>query len=139
MLIEELLFEMPQSIDPFNFKLDKEKFNKKMAIELLHSKNRELVKSFSEHVNLYEIGRQFALIDEEERHIIYYMKWTEIFHKFVNHAAASQIAVWRDENKPHERLAETIFFDHLLPKYGGDHHRHDADPRWEKVLGATDR
>ena len=118
MLVEELLFEMPKSIAPLELKLDFEKSNKRFAIALLQNKNRELVKSLSEDVNLYEIKNQFVVIDEEERHVVYYMRWTEIFHKFVNHKAASQVLVWRDKDKPgYENTAKDIFFEHLLPKY----------------------
>lgn len=116
-LVKELLFEMPKSIVPVELDLDFEKSNKKLAVELLQDKSRELVKNFSEDVNLYEIRNQFVLIDEKERSIIYYMKWKEIFHKFINHQAASQVLVWRDKNKPYENIAKDIFFEYLLPKY----------------------
>lgn len=117
--LKELLFEMPQSIAPTNFNLDLPAVNRRKANELLKSSEKDLVKSFSPKVNLYEVGRQFALIDEERRKILYYMGWKEILHKFVNHRAACQIAVWRDVDVPgYEDVAKEIFFDELLPKYG---------------------
>jgi hypothetical protein len=118
MLLEEL-FETPKSILPTDFGLNDEKENRKQTMRFLRDADRELVKSFAHDINLYEVGRQFCLIDETNNHLIYYMRWEEIFHKFVGHRAACQIAVWRDQNKPgYEETAREIFFDHLLPKYG---------------------
>jgi hypothetical protein len=118
MLLEELIFEMSKSINAISIDLDEFKNNKKHALAFLKDTDRELVQEYTNDVNLYEIGNRFILIDEKRVRVLYYMEWKEIFHKFVNHKAASQVLVWRDKSVPgYTNVAAQIFFDYLLPKF----------------------
>ncbi len=121
MLMEELLFEMPQSIEPTEFNLNDPKVNKRHAREFLKDSEREQLEAISGGT-LYKIGNKIMLIDEDSElapRLLYYVQWKDIFHKFVGRRAASQIAVWRDQDEPATAgVAQRIFFDYLLPIYG---------------------
>jgi len=121
MLLEELLFEMPQSIEPTEFNLNDPEVNRHFAREFMKDNEREQLEDFGGSV-LYKIGNRIVFIDEESElapRILYYVQWKEIFHKFVGKRAATQIAVWRDQDEPiTSGLAQRIFFHYLLPIYG---------------------
>lgn len=119
MLIEELLFEMPKSIEPTEFNLNDELINRRIALELLKNKRKRELEKVGPNT-LYEIGRKIALLDAENKRVLYYVQWNEVFHKLIGKTGAAQIAVWRNRTKAvvPATLATRVFFDYLLPKYG---------------------
>jgi hypothetical protein len=47
---------------------------------------------------------------------LYYVQWSEIFHKLVGHRAITQVAVWADPVDPRSTgAAARIFWEYLLP------------------------
>ena len=121
MKIQELLFEMPRTINPTDFNLSDSFTNTELAYDLLRDKSKTLLKKLdgSGKINLFECKNEFFAIDEreEEPSVIYYMKFQIKFYELLKHQAASQVEVWRNRRiGATDNLAKYIFFNELLYK-----------------------
>lgn len=116
MLIEELLFEMPKSINDVDFNLPDPKINRRIAINF---KRRGEILDADDELTFYKLKNTIGLIHQGTSgppRLIYYVQWKEIFHKLVGHTAITQVAVWRDKLSPlSQGVASKIFWEFLLP------------------------
>lgn len=120
MKIEDFLLEVPQRIEPIDFNLSDYTYNKKLADRLLFRSNKKLIEKFGD-LSLYEFPDQFALIDENIKEILYYLRYKKTSRQNVlgKGWCIQQIRVWKRHSAPETKdLAAKIFFDHLLPKTG---------------------
>jgi hypothetical protein len=119
MLAEELLFEMPKSINAVEFGLDDVRVNGRVA----HSFAVDGEKLDSESdAAYYKLGNRIALVDRVPRfprRVVYYLQWKEVFHEFVGHRAITQVAVWRNRDVLATRgVAARMFWEYLFPIHG---------------------
>jgi hypothetical protein len=120
MNIEDLILEVPQRIEPIDFNLSDYTYNRKFAVRLLFRFNKKLIEKFGD-LSLYEFPDQFALIDENIKEILYYLRYKKTSRQNVlgKRWCIQQIRVWRRHSAPETKdLAAKIFFDHLLLKTG---------------------
>lgn len=114
---EELLFEMPKEMNATEFNLDDVKVNRRVTHDFTN--NGEKIENVNDRLSLWQLGNRMALVVEDPNrplHIIYYVQWKEIFHKFVGHKAITQVTVWADKLDPRSKdIAQKIFWEHLLP------------------------
>jgi len=119
-MLEELLLEVPQRIEPVDFNFNDNKVNNRIANDLLLKSNKKLIGKFKGK-SLFEFPDQFALIDEDNKEILYYLRYKKASRQkiFDKVWCIQQIKVWRRHSAPETRdLASYIFFDHLLSKTG---------------------
>jgi len=116
------LFESPQNTFPTEFGLDDADNNTKVTKDWLTDKRKQPIEKFDNgRFTLYELPRAFLLVDHEDQYnpmLVYSMKFTLAFHKFIGRQCAQQIAVWRDPTVMLSKdMARHIFQNYLLPKF----------------------
>jgi hypothetical protein len=134
MLLEEPLFEIPNSVNATEFGFDDTKFNHRATA--LFKFDGEVLEDDG-GLLLIKLNNRIALIDTtaERPRVLYYVQWGEIFHKLVGHRAITQVAVWADPVDPRSTgIAARIFLGVPLAYSRGTDNRCAADLRWAAHL-----
>ena len=132
----------PETIDDNDFGLDNINSNRKDYEKLFKDKRKHLIATKATGIELYEYPSHFALLDTNNKEVLYYMQYLK--HKVFKVPSITQLKVWASayttntDNFEGDTLTTYIFFKHLLPKAGmivTDKMQTSAGKRfWEKRI-----
>lgn len=115
---KDFLIESPIIVPPEEFNLSDDEENRKQGAILRADRSCEKIKDLSDGFELYQIKNIFAVFkDTDSNHRIYYLmryKFSRI-SMLNNLQVVSQIVLWSDRAIGAFKIAQEVFFNHLLP------------------------
>lgn len=110
------LAEAPQYISPTQFDFDKLEINQSVAERILSEPHKVLIGK-SDDTSLYAVNDEVALIDEQDKEVLYYVDYQIEHLELINQDVISQVSVWANRFRSEtENVAKKIFFEFLFKK-----------------------
>lgn len=116
MKIEDI-FEAPQNTFPTEFGLDNYARNTEFTRLLMKQHKKSAVMKIDDRHTLWEFDREYAVINDGDMRVEYYMRFRFDMVKMLQRQCVRQIAVWRSNYPVTRGLAKKIFSEVLVPRY----------------------